>query len=163
MTSTISTIENENENKHMRFAIRQWTLLAHAKTHTAWLSLWEHTHKSVIDDILIRIATGVRPFRTQTTSFLSYTQRFAQLYPAHPALSINHDANTPFDRALQIISNVHRYIAKSLVIAILNNTDKRLTLDKLRTSLVENDTIDDIRERISKCIRCVVQPYCTKE
>jgi len=139
--------------QHARFVINARSKQAYTIASHVWLDLWEDTHTDVIHDILIRITSTVQPFTDNTLRFLFFTHKIARLYRPHPSQSVTYITHTPYDYSLQIIFNIHKFIAKSLLTHILKLRISRPTINRLARELNKSGTIQSIRESISRHMR----------
>jgi len=135
---------------HAKFVINTRLRKAYTIASDVWLDLWEDSHQQVIFDLLTRVASTVHPFHQITLTFLYYTQKIAHLYDQHPSQSVTFKTTTPFDHSLQVICNLHKYIAKHLVSSMLALQLQRPTIVKIKRELSKNGTIDSIRSSVSR-------------
>ena len=116
------------------------------------LRLWETCANDLMNDLLYRCCVRVVPLTKETITFCSFCSRIKEMFAYHPCVDVTVSTKDAKEFAVQVMCNVHLYIAKRLSLTVLKLRRKPPTFSKLTKAMTKIGIFDQIRREISENI-----------
>jgi len=124
-------------------------------TETMMLRLWDACAETLMHDIMYRCCVRVVPLSKETITFSSFCSRIKDMFGYHACADVTVSTRDAKEFAIQVMCNVHLYVAKRLSLTVLKLPRKPPTFAKLMKAMTKIGIFDQLRREISEHIRII--------
>lgn len=119
------------------------------------LCLWDTCAKHLMRDLLYRCSVRVVPLRRETITFCSFCSNIKNMFSCHPCADICASTRDSKEFAVQVMCNLHLYVAKRLSLTVLKLRRKPPTFSKLMKAMTKIGIFDQIKSEIVDSIHII--------